>query len=100
MSLPELSIDGHWSESKQIALADKFFSVMREMSGASVKRVNLILAAPNSIVIRFGQIYDKRNLPPITVWQYEKGQTPAYPWGVDMPVAGSTARVNRHADLD
>ncbi|MES9828067.1 MAG: SAVED domain-containing protein [Candidatus Thiodiazotropha sp.] len=93
LTLPELSIDGHWSEEKQSALAQKFFDTMRALCGTGVKRVNLVLAAPNSIVIRFGQIYDKRNLPALTVWQYENGQNPTYPWGVSMPVAGNRAEI-------
>lgn len=93
LTLPKLTTDGHWSEDKQSALAQKFFDTMRTLCSTSVKRVNLILAAPNSVVIRFGRIYDKRNLPALTVWQYENGQTPTYPWGVSMPVAGNRAEI-------
>lgn len=96
MSLSNLATDGHWSESKQAALAQEFFNTMRTLCGTNVKRVNLVLAAPNSVVIRFGRIYDKRNLPKLTVWQYENGQTPPYPWGVRMPVAGNGAKIVRH----
>lgn len=96
MTLPKLATDGHWSEDKQAALAQEFFDAMRALCGTDVKRVNLVLAAPNSVVIRFGRIYDKRNLPLLTVWQYENGQTPPYPWGVSMPVAGNRARIVRH----
>lgn len=93
--LPRLLTDGHWSEDKQSALAQKFFDTMRALCSTNVTRVNLILAAPNSIVIRFGRIYDKRNLPALTVWQYENGETPTYPWGVSMPVAGNRAEIVR-----
>lgn len=96
MTLPKLSTDGHWSEAKQAALAQEFFNTMRALCGTDVKHVNLVLAAPNSVVIRFGRIYDKRNLPPLTVWQYENGQAPPYPWGVSMPVAGNRAKIVRH----
>ncbi len=93
LTLSELSIDGHWSEDKQSTLAQKFFDTMRALCGTGVKWVNLVLAAPSSIVIRFGRIYDKRNLPALTVWQYENGQNPTYPWGVSMPVAGNRAAI-------
>ncbi|RCK29737.1 hypothetical protein TH19_22925 [Thalassospira profundimaris] len=93
MRLNNLTVDGHWSKDKQAALADQFFGVLRELCGSSVKRVNLILAAPNSLVINLGRIYDKRNLPAITVWQYERGKTPSYPWGVQMPVAGERVEI-------
>jgi len=95
MTLPKLATDGHWSEGKQAALAQEFFDTMRALCGTDVKNVNLVLAAPNSVVIRFGRIYDKRNLPPITVWQYENGHTPPYPWGVSMPVAGKRTEIVR-----
>ena len=95
MALSKLATDGHWSEAKQAALAQQFFDTMRALDGTNVKHVNLVLAAPNSIVIRFGRIYDMRNLPQLTVWQYEKGQIPSYPWGVRMPVAGSKAEIVR-----
>jgi hypothetical protein len=93
MTLPILATDGHWSEVKQTALAQEFFNTARALCGTNVKRVNLILAAPNSVVIRFGRIYDKRNLPALTVWQYENSQNPPYPWGVNMPVAGEKAKI-------
>jgi hypothetical protein len=93
MTLTKLATDGHWSEAKQATLAQEFFNTMRALCGTKVKHVNLVLAAPNSIVIRFGRIYDKRNLPPLTVWQYENGQNPPYPWGVRMPVAGNNAEI-------
>jgi hypothetical protein len=93
LTLPNFLTDGHWSEGKQSALAQMFFDTMRALCNTGVKKVNVVLAAPNSIVIRFGRIYDKRNLPAITVWQYENGQIPAYPWGVSMPVAGNRAEI-------
>lgn len=96
MTLQNLATDGHWSEVKQAALAQEFFDTMRALCGTNVKHVNLVLAAPNSVVIRFGRIYDKRNLPSLTVWQYENGHTPPYPWGVRMPVAGIMTKIVRH----
>ncbi|EIK44780.1 2-methylthioadenine synthetase [Cellvibrio sp. BR] len=98
MTLTIPSTDGHWSEAKQAALAQEFFNTARALCGTNVKRVNLILAAPNSVVIRFGRIYDKRNLPALTVWQYENGQNPPYPWGVSMPVAGQKAKIIRRSN--
>jgi hypothetical protein len=53
-----------------------------------LKRIHVVMAAPNSVVFNFGRRYDKRNLPELVVYQYERGQQPAYPWGVLMPVAG------------
>lgn len=63
------------------------------------KRVHLVLAAPNSVIFTFGRRYDKRNLPEIIVYQYQRGEPIAYPWGVSMPVAGlDDAKVMRCAE--
>lgn len=88
MTLNGLSSDAHWSQSKQNRLAQEFLETLKLLGAKGAKRVHLILAAPNSVVFTFGRRYDKRNLPEIVVYQYERGQNPSYPWGVKMPVAG------------
>ena len=88
MALDGLSSDAHWSQSKQNRLAQEFMETIKSLSARGVKQIHLVLAAPNSVVFTFGRRYDKRNLPEIIVYQYERGQSPAYPWGVRMPVAG------------
>ena len=94
MELTKVTTDNHWSQDKQMELSKEFFSLCRSLSGTSVKLVNLVLDAPNSLVIEMGRKYDKRNLPSLVVWQYENGKPNPYPWGVSMPVAGSqTAKV-------
>ena len=45
-------------------------------------------SAQNSVVFRFGRLYDKRNLPEIAVYQYQREEDPPHLWGVLMPVAG------------
>jgi hypothetical protein len=80
----------HWSESKQRSLADQFLQTAIKLSGMGVKRIHLILAAPNSVAFGLGRSYDKRNLPPVIVYQFENGSIPPYPWGVAMPVAGAS----------
>lgn len=103
MSLQQGSSDSHWSGVKQAALASQFLETIKELSRVGVKRIHLVLAAPNSVVFLFGRRFDKRNLPSIIVYQYERGNTPAYPWGVVMPVAGrKSANIERniHKSLD
>jgi hypothetical protein len=80
--------DSHWSEEKQAALARQFLECVISLSNLNVSQIHLVLAAPNSIVVRLGRSYDRRNLPSLIVYQYERGRTPPYPWGVQMPVAG------------
>ncbi len=88
LTLDGMSSDAHWSSEKQNRLAQQFLEVVKKLSGRGVRRIHLVMAAPNSVVFTFGRRYDKRNLPEIVVYQYERGQSPAYPWGVLMPVGG------------
>lgn len=81
--------DAHWSEDKQAALAKQFLETVIAIGNQGVRVIHLVLAAPNSVVFRFGRIYDKRNLPAVIAYQYERGETPPYPWGVKMPVSGA-----------
>lgn len=86
--LQDGKVDVHWSEQKQIELCRQFLDLMVEVGNAGVGRVHLVLAAPASLSFRMGRTYDKRNLPELIVYQYERGADPAYPWGIAMPVAG------------
>jgi hypothetical protein len=96
MPLVEVALDGgnpdaHWSGDKIAALGRQFLEVLGDLNRRGVKRVHLFLAAQNSVVFRFGRLYDRRNLPELVVYQFERGKSPAYPWGVLMPVAGLAA---------
>jgi len=97
MRLSDPHVENHWSRDKQRALARQFLEVLTKNS--HVHRVHLHLAAQASVAFLFGQRYDKRNLPPVLVYQYERGRTHPYPWSVQMPVAGATrARVVRRQE--
>lgn len=80
--------DGHWSEAKQQALSKQFHDTALALQATGVRRIHLFFAGANSLVLRFGSAYDKRNLPGLVVYQYEPGPTPSFSWGVEMPVAG------------
>ena len=82
------SVDCHWSAEKQRALGKQFFDTVLHLKNRGIKRVHLFLAAQNSVVFRFGRLYDKRNFPEVVVYQYQSGSLPPYPWGVLMPVSG------------
>lgn len=88
MTLDGMSSDSHWSQLKQNRLAQQFFELIKELSSLGVKQIHLVMAAPNSVVFNFGRRYDKRNLPKLIVYQYERDHEPAYPWGIQMPVSG------------
>ena len=86
MTLEDGTPDAHWSEEKQAALGQQFLETIVALSNKGVRQIHLVLAAPNSIVLRFGRLYDKRLLPALIVYQYEREETPPYPWGIRMPV--------------
>ena len=88
LCLAEVSSDRHWAEDKQIALGQQFFELAKTLKGLGVGRIHLFLAAPNSLVFRFGQHYDRRNLPELVVYQYDQQAASSYPWGVKMPASG------------
>jgi hypothetical protein len=83
--------DCHWSDAKQSALGRQFLDTAIALGNRGVKQVHLFLAAQNSLVFRFGRLYDKRNLPEITVYQYQREATPPFPWAIRMPVSGIDA---------
>ena len=89
LTLDGMSSDAHWSEEKQSRLAQQFLEIVKQLSANSVQTIRLVMAAPNSVVLNFGRRYDKRNLPIVIVYQYERDQNPAYPWGIKMPVGGA-----------
>ena len=88
LDLANRSTASHWSEEKQQALAQQFMDTVMDLAGRGISEISLFLAAPASLSIRLGTIYDKRNLPNLLVNQYENGHSLKFPWAVAMPVAG------------
>ena len=88
MDLQDRSTDSHWSEIKQQRLAQQFLDTVMSLSRQSVTEIALFLAAPASLSLRLGTVYDRRNLPGVTVNQFERADPMKFPWAVRMPVAG------------
>lgn len=88
LRLEDGSTDCHWSEKKQVKLGQQFLDTIISLSNLGVSDIHLFLAAPNSIAFRFGRLYDKRNLPRISVYQFQRNRNPPYPWSIQMPVSG------------
>jgi hypothetical protein len=42
-------------------LAGQFLKVLGHLEGRGTRRINVILAAPNSLVFRFGRTYDRNH---------------------------------------
>lgn len=85
LSLPSLNRNNLWSKLKQDRLSGEFFEYCKILLGQGVEHIHLVLASQNSIAFRLGQAYDKRNLPSISVYQYERHQSVRYPWCVEIP---------------
>jgi hypothetical protein len=87
MDLEGRGTDTHWSELKQ-QLAQQFLDTVMSLVRKGVTEITLFLAAPASLALRLGMLYDKRNLPRLEVNQYEQADPKRFPWIVRMPVAG------------
>lgn len=88
LDLQDRSTASHWSEQKQQQLAQQFLDTVMSLSRQGVTEIALFLAAPASLSLRLGTVYDKRNLPGVTVNQFEQADPRKFPWAVRMPVAG------------
>lgn len=88
LRVPAPRIGNHWSTAKQRALADDFLATISRLQDRGVTRIHLFLAAPNSVVFRFGKHYDRRNMPEVIVYQYERSGAWRFPWGIRMPGHG------------
>ncbi|MGI2142774.1 SAVED domain-containing protein [Shewanella frigidimarina] len=84
LSLPSLDRNNHWSKEKQDRLSGKFLEYCKTLLAQGVEHIHLVLASQNSVAFRFGQAYDKRNLPSVSVYQYERHQPVRYPWCVKI----------------
>lgn len=91
MDLQDRSTASHWSDAKQQQLAQQFLDTVMALGRRGVSEIELFLAAPASLSLRLGTIYDKRNLPGVTVNQFEQADMRKFPWAIRMPVAGLTA---------
>lgn len=88
MDLQDRSTASHWSDAKQQQLAQQFLDTVMALSRQGVTEIALFLAAPASLSLRLGTVYDRRNLPGVTVNQFEQADARKFPWAVRMPVAG------------
>lgn len=86
LDLTSRSTDSHWAEEKQQRLAQEFLNAAIRIADSGATTIHLFIAAPNSVVFRLGRIYDKRNLPHVLVYQYQRGRDIEHPWAVVMPV--------------
>ncbi len=84
----EVVADRYWSSEKQEAVVKSFREVAQELLHRGITRIHLVLAAPASLSLRLGMTYDRRLLPELLVYQFEKSSTPPYPWAFAMPTHG------------
>lgn len=91
LDLQDRSTASHWSEGKQQQLSQQFLDTVMALSRQGVTEIALFLAAPASLSLRLGTVYDRRNLPGVSVNQFEQADARKFPWAVRMPVAGLAA---------
>ncbi|WP_404391348.1 SAVED domain-containing protein [Pseudoalteromonas phenolica] len=85
LTLPKRNRNNHWSKTKQNRLAGDFLEFCKLLQENGVEKIHLILASQNSVSFRFGQAYDKRNLPRLAIYQYEKHFSTKYAWALVVP---------------
>jgi hypothetical protein len=85
LTMPTHSTTTHWSEDKQMALAQQFIDVMIAIKGKRAKLVHLFLAAPASLSLRLGAHYDQRLYARAIVYQYESGSPSTFSWAIRLP---------------
>lgn len=88
MDLQDRSTASHWSDAKQQRLAQQFLDTVMALLRQGVTEIAIFLAAPASLSLRLGTVYDRRNLPGVTVNQFEQADARKFPWAIRMPVAG------------
>lgn len=84
----QIATDRYWSIAKQQFIAAAFRAAVQELLHRGVRRIHLVLAAPASLSIRLGMSYDRRLLPEVLVYQYERSARMQYPWALVMPTHG------------
>jgi hypothetical protein len=84
----EMLADRFWSAEKQQAFVLAFRDAVQQLMGQGIERIHLVLAAPASLCIRMGMAYDRRLMPDLVVYQYERTAPVPYPWGYLMPTHG------------
>lgn len=71
MDLPNHSTASHFSEEKQQRLAQQFIDTVLALTAKGVGEIALFLAGLARLALRFGTVYDRRNLPHLPVNQFE-----------------------------
>lgn len=88
LRLTEPLVNNHWSCAKQDTWVEAFRGTLDRLQTLRVQRIHLFLAAPNSVVFRFGKSYSGRLHPELVVYQYERSGEWRFPWGLRMPSHG------------
>lgn len=89
LSLASPKANNLFSDTKQAALAQQFLDILSELTNRNVEHIHLVLAAPSSFCLRLGRHYDPKNHPRLTIYEYDKGKSHAYAWGITMPTYGN-----------
>ena len=85
MDLAERSTSSHWSKEKQMELGRQFLDTAIRLSDTGIRKIHLFLASPASLAIRLGMLYDRRNLPELHIYQYDRKNITPFPWCLRIP---------------
>jgi hypothetical protein len=67
-------------------ICEEFRNLLIALAEKGTSRIHMVLAAPAALVMRLGSSYDARNMLPLTIYQFEQGNSNPYPWGVNIKV--------------
>lgn len=85
---PTATPNSIWTEADQILIVESFLRIMALLKNRGVKKIHLALAASPSICLRLGRHFDQRNLPEVTVYQFDRSLD-RYTWGVEIASIGT-----------
>lgn len=89
LTRPDAKPNTLWSKETQAALAGQFLDTLAELNNRGVKTIHLVLAAPATLALRLGSVYDAKNHPNLRCYEWKREQPLAYPWSVQMPTAST-----------
>lgn len=79
------------SERSIQSLMQDFMNCIAGLQSKGTKKIHLVLAAPSILSMRLGSCYAARNMPELTIYQYQQAQREnPYPWGIRMPNSESS----------
>ena len=71
-------------EESCVNICNDYKNMLHQLGSKGVKRVHFLLACSTALTMRLGSVTDPRNMPEVTVYQYDKSNPLIYPWGIGV----------------